>query len=152
MERYAYLQGAVAVVTGASTGIGRAIAVKCGSYGMKLVLGGRREDALRETAEMVERAGGEAVCCAGDLEDTAYVTTLLSCAEEAFGRLDVLVNNAGIAQSGDVSSVTEEEFDRVFRTNVKAPVFLCREALHAVAGGVRLLERAAQRLRLKNTF
>ncbi len=129
MERYAYLQGAVAIVTGASTGIGRAIAVKCGSYGMKLVLGGRREEALRETAEMVERAGGEAVCCAGDLEETAYGKRLISCAQETFGRLDVLVNNAGIAQSGDVASVTEEEFDRVIRTNVKAPVFLCQEAL-----------------------
>ena len=129
MKAYEYLQGASAVVTGASAGIGRAIAVKLGGYGIRIVLGARREDALRETAEMVRKAGGEAVVCPGDLEDGRYIDMLLECAEQHFGGLDILVNNAGIGQTGPVESVTEEEFDAVMRTNVKAPVFLCQKAL-----------------------
>jgi len=129
MSAYEFLQGASAIVTGASTGIGRAIAVKLGGYGMRIVLGGRREEALRETAKLVEEAGGTAVVCTGDLEDPHGADALLACAEQNFGGLDVLVNNAGIGQSGPVESVSEELFDAVMRTNVKAPVFLCQKAL-----------------------
>lgn len=129
MKSYEYLQGASAIVTGASAGIGRAIAVKLGGYGIRTVLGGRRKEALEETVEMVRKNGGTAVVCAGDLEDTGYIDRLLSCAEESFGGLDILVNNAGMGQNGPVESVTEELFDAVMRTNVKAPVFLCQKAL-----------------------
>ena len=129
MSSYEYLKGASAVVTGASTGIGRAIAAKLAGYGMRIVLGGRRKEALEETAEIVQKNGGSAVVCAGDLEDSGYAGRLLSCAEENFGGLDVLVNNAGIGQNGPVESVTEELFDAVMSTNVKAPVFLCQKAL-----------------------
>ena len=129
MKTYGYLQNAAAIVTGASTGIGRAIAVKLGGYGMRIVLAGRREEALKETAEMVAEAGGTAAVCAGDIMDPGYTDTLLAFVKEQFGGLDVLVNNAGIGQSGPVESVTEELFDDVMRTNVKAPVFLCQKAL-----------------------
>ena len=129
MKTYGYLQNAAAIVTGASTGIGRAIAVKLGGYGMRIVLAGRREEALKETAEMVAEAGGTAAVCAGDIMDPGYTDTLLAFVKEQFGGLDVLVNNAGIGQSGPVESVTEDLFDDVMRTNVKAPVFLCQKAL-----------------------
>ena len=124
-----FLRGTSAIVTGASTGIGRAIAVKLGSYGMKVMLAGRREEALRETEKMVTEAGGTAFVCAGDIMDSAYMDRLLVCAKEQFGGLDVLINNAGIGQNGPVESVTEELFDDVIRTNVKAPVFLCQKSL-----------------------
>ena len=129
MKTYGYLQNAAAIVTGASTGIGIAIAVKLGGYGMRIVLAGRREEALKETAELVAEAGGTAAECAGDITNPAYTDLLLAFVKEKFGGLDVLVNNAGIAQSGLVESVTEDLFDAVIRTNVKAPVFLCQKAL-----------------------
>ncbi len=129
MKNIDFLKGASAIVTGASTGIGRAIAVKFGEYGIRIVLGGRREEELQKTAEMVREAGGNAVVCAGDLEESAYADALLNSAEQNFGGLDILVNNAGVGQTGPVETVTEEEYDSVMRTNVKAPVFLCQKAL-----------------------
>lgn len=89
------LAGRTAIVTGASSGIGRAAALRFASEGAHLVVGARRADALARLVEQIERAGGEAVACAGDVRDEAYADALVDAALARFGRLDVAFNNAG---------------------------------------------------------
>jgi NAD(P)-dependent dehydrogenase (short-subunit alcohol dehydrogenase family) len=90
------LAGKVAVVTGASSGIGRATMDTFGREGAKVVGTARREDRLREALESVESAGGEGIVVPADLEDTASADRIVNAALEAFGRIDVLVSNAGV--------------------------------------------------------
>lgn len=90
------LAGKVAVVTGASSGIGRAAMELFGREGAKVVGTARREDQLREALETVESAGGEGIVVPADLEDSASADRIVDAALEAFGRIDVLVSNAGV--------------------------------------------------------
>ena len=90
------LAGKVAVVTGASSGIGRAAMELFGREGAKVVGTARREDQLREALENIESAGGEGIVVPADLEDTASADRIVGAALEAFGRIDVLVSNAGV--------------------------------------------------------
>jgi len=90
------LEGKVAIITGASSGIGRATAEAFGREGAKVVATARREDKLRETIRAVEAAGGEGLVVAADLEDSATADRVVKEAVDAFGRVDVLVNNAGV--------------------------------------------------------
>ena len=90
------LQGKVAIITGASSGIGRATAELFGREGAKVVATARREDKLKETIGAVEAAGSEGLAVAADLEDTSAPDRVVKEAIDAFGRVDVLVNNAGV--------------------------------------------------------
>ena len=89
------LAGKSAIITGASSGIGRAAALRFAAEGARLVVGGRRADALAQLVEEIERAGGEAVACTGDVRDEAYADALVDAALARFGRLDIAFNNAG---------------------------------------------------------
>ncbi|MCF0145197.1 MAG: SDR family oxidoreductase [Eubacterium sp.] len=123
------LRNRTAVITGASSGIGRATAVKLAGYGMNLVLTGRRGDELEKTAAMAEAAGGKGFVCAGDLTDIRFLPQILNCAVENTGRLDVLVNNAGNGVNLPMEQVDEALFDNMMMLNVKAPYFLTQKAL-----------------------
>ncbi len=90
------LDGKVAWVTGAGSGIGQAAAGALAAAGAKVVLSGRRKEALDETAGMIAKAGGEALAAPLDVSDLEAVKTTAGMIDERFGRLDVLVNNAGI--------------------------------------------------------
>jgi NAD(P)-dependent dehydrogenase (short-subunit alcohol dehydrogenase family) len=123
------LKGKVAIVTGASRGIGRAIAVALGAEGARIVLSGRSEPDLKATAERVTAAGGTAEIVSAELADEAAVRHLIETTKNRWDRLDILVNNAGITHSAPFAETTTEDLDRCWAINARAPFILCREAL-----------------------
>lgn len=123
------LRGRAALITGAGGGIGLAIAQRLAQMGMDLILCGRDEEKLERACAQARRQGVRALAAAGDLTRAEARARCVDMAEEAFGRLDVLVNNAGVAQSQPFDQVTEEDFDRILAINLKAPYFLTQKAL-----------------------
>ena len=122
------LKGKIALVTGAGSGIGRAIALKLARMGMNIVLCGRREEKLWAVAEETRRPE-DMVVIAGDLTDEAHLTCCIAITRARFGRLDVLVNNAGMALNRPFAETSTEEFDRIMTINARTPFLLTREAL-----------------------
>ena len=123
------LKSRVIVVTGAGGGIGRAISLRMAQCGMKLVLlGGRNLEKLQETRRLVEEFSQCAVL-PGELTDVGGLDALVAQAAEAFGGIDVLVNNAGVAQSTPFEEVTPQQFDDIMGINVRAPYFLTQKCL-----------------------
>jgi len=119
------LQDKIAIVTGASRGIGRAIAVELAREGCDVVVNyHRRRDAAEEVKAEIEEAGRRAVLFGADVSDLDQHEPLLRAALDTFGRVDILVNNAGIVQVADVLEETAEGFDTVLGTNLRAPHFL----------------------------
>jgi NAD(P)-dependent dehydrogenase (short-subunit alcohol dehydrogenase family) len=93
-----YLDGKTVIVTGAGTGIGRALALACAEGGARVVLCGRRVSLLKETVELIEESGGQALAVPTDVTDSAHVNHMMQRALSAFGQVDVLINNAGSFQ------------------------------------------------------
>lgn len=121
----------VALVTGSSRGIGRAIAEELARRGHAVVVNYvRGEAAANEVVAAIQERGGQALAVRGDVADAADRLGLVQACLERWGRLDVLVNNAGITSPGrrDVLEATEEAWDQVFATNLKGPFFLAQEA------------------------
>ncbi len=120
----------VLFVTGAASGMGRAVAVRFGSLGCKVAVAARRPDAGAETVRMVEEAGGEAMFVACDVADDASVKAAIDATVAAYGHLDFAFNNAGCGADGvhipfvSLTDVTEEDWDKVIDTNLKG-VFHC---------------------------
>jgi 3-oxoacyl-[acyl-carrier protein] reductase len=134
------LQGKVALVTGASRGIGRAIAVRLGRDGAAVVVNyAGSQQAAQETVAAVEAGGGRAVTVQADVGKVADVERLFDETFQHFGRLDILVNNAGIMFNKPLAEVTEEEFDRIFAVNVKGTFFACQQAARRMADGGRII-------------
>lgn len=129
--------GKVAIVTGASRGIGRQIAIQLAGLGLKVAVNysSNREKA-DEVAQIIKESGGEAIAVQGDVSKVSEVEALLSETIGQFGRIDVLVNNAGIMDCVPIADVTEEMFDRHFAVNVKGTYFACQQAMkHMERGG-----------------
>jgi 3-oxoacyl-[acyl-carrier protein] reductase len=126
----------VAIVTGASRGIGRAIAQQLARDGHAVVVNYRtRGDAAAEVVRQVQSQGGQACAVQADISQLEHHDRLVQAAEDTFGRLDVLVNNAGIGSPGrrDVLETTPDAWDHVLATNLKGPFFLAqRVARHMV--------------------
>lgn len=112
------LRGAVVVVTGASSGIGEASAVRFARSGSRVVLAARRLERLEALAEGIGSRGGEALAVRCDVTEDAEVAALVERTLAAFGRCDVLVNNAGIPGGGPFRELTPEQVDRVVRVNL----------------------------------
>jgi NAD(P)-dependent dehydrogenase (short-subunit alcohol dehydrogenase family) len=120
----------IALVTGAGSGIGRAVAVALAGAGYAVVLAGRRKDALDGTAATIAANGGSALAVPTDVTDPASVADLFARTKTAFGRLDVLFNNAGInVPAIPMEDLTLEQWRTVVDTNLTGP-FLC--AQHAI--------------------
>ncbi|MFQ5522712.1 MAG: 3-oxoacyl-[acyl-carrier-protein] reductase [Acidimicrobiia bacterium] len=118
----------VALVTGASRGLGRAIALRLGASGHRVVVNyARNEAAAAEVVDMIHDRGGEAVAVAADVSDEDQVAGLLEAAVENFGPLEVLVNNAGITRDNLLLRMRTEDFDEVISTNLRS-VYLCTKA------------------------
>ncbi|UNO50831.1 3-oxoacyl-[acyl-carrier-protein] reductase [Alicyclobacillus acidoterrestris] len=118
----------VSIVTGASRGIGRAIAVAMGTGGGCVVVNyqGRR-DAAEETASQIEAAGGQALIEQADVSQADGAKRLVDAAVAAFGRVDVLVNNAGIARDGLLMRMRDEDWDDVLNTNLRGAFYMIRQ-------------------------
>ena len=119
------LAGQVAVITGAGSGIGAAIARKMGRMGAVTVVCGRTRDTLQSTATAISQAGGQAEVIECDVTDLASVESLAKRVDSRFGRIDILVNNAGIGGSGGpLHQLSPETWDQVLNTNLRG-VYYC---------------------------
>jgi len=125
------LEGRVAVVTGASSGIGEACALAFVEKGAKVVLAARRAERLEELVKRIEGMGGEALAVMTDVTREADVDNLFERALERFGTIDVLINNAGIADSTPVYDMPLELWHQVIETNLTS-AFLCSRAAFRV--------------------
>ncbi|MER6015266.1 SDR family NAD(P)-dependent oxidoreductase [Streptomyces bluensis] len=124
------LQDRSVVVTGAGGGIGRAAALRFAEEGAKVLVADLNPEGAEETVKSIESAGGTALAVIGDLSDQAVVDAVVERAVEAFGGLDVLVNNAGIMdRMSALADVDDAEWERVIRINLTAPFLLTRAAL-----------------------
>jgi len=123
------LAGKVAIVTGASRGIGRAISLALAKEAATVVIAARAIDKMNETAKLVTAAGGKAQIITTELTDERSIKNLVKATGERFGRLDILVNNAGITHSAKLEETLTEDWDRCININTRAPFILCREAL-----------------------
>ena len=119
--------GSVAVVTGAGRGMGRAIAHRLASEGARVVVAELNPAHGRETADEIRAAGGTAIAVTADVAKVTEVTKLFADAVKAFGTVDVLVNNAGIAVERSILDYTEADWERQMGVNVKG-VFFCSQA------------------------
>ncbi len=128
-------QQRVAIVTGASRGIGRAIARRLAADGHAVVLVARSTEGIESAAEEITAAGGTTQACQCDLADDAAVDAMLEGVVERHGRLDILVNNAGITRDGLILRMSDEDFDLVWATNLRAAFRLCRAAARPMMRG-----------------
>jgi 3-oxoacyl-[acyl-carrier protein] reductase len=134
------LEGKVAVVTGGSRGIGRAVAERLAADGAAVVLSYR--DRAAEADGVVARivaAGGRALALRADLASVPDVRSLFAAALDRFGRLDIVVNNAGVAIYRPVAEATEEEFEASFAVNARGTFFALQEAARRIADGGRIV-------------
>lgn len=134
------LDGKIAIVTGSSRGIGRAIATGLAGAGAAVVVNGRNADSVRSVADTIRNGGGTSLPVIADVSQAAGVETLFRKTVETFGRLDILINNAGISPYyKPAETMTEAEWDEVMAVNLKG-VFLCCQA----AGRVMIAQRSGR--------
>jgi len=138
------LHGKVAIVTGASQGIGRALAVALAQAGADVVLAkhpqGRHEE-IREVQEQIEALGRKALIVLTDVAQVDQVRAMVDAATTAFGRLDILVNNAGWTGTTPALDVTEDEYDRTMASSLKSVFFACQAAARVMIpqGGGKII-------------
>lgn len=136
----ASLAGKVAIVTGASRGIGRAIALRLSQEGASVVVNyARGADQAKDVVSAIEAAGGKALAVQADVSKTAEIRDLFDRTQETYSQIDILVNNAGVTFNKPVAEVTEAEFDNLFAINVKGTFFACQEAAKRMAEGGRIV-------------
>ncbi|MFQ6007294.1 MAG: SDR family NAD(P)-dependent oxidoreductase [Woeseia sp.] len=126
------LDGRIALVTGAGSGLGRQFALTLADAGAIVVLAARRRNKLEETAQSIESSGGKAVCVDLDVTDSASVRHCFAEAESSVGVPDVLVNNAGISREAFLVDLSEEDWDAVVNTNLKGVFLVARRAAQAM--------------------
>jgi 3-oxoacyl-[acyl-carrier protein] reductase len=138
------LSGKIAIVTGGGRGIGSAIARGLGREGASVVVNyASNEAAAHDTVAAVEVEGSRAIAVKGRLRDAASVAALFDTTRAAFGGVDILINNAGIARFGPIGTVTEAEFDETFAVNVKAAFFAFQQAAAHMSDGGRIISISA---------
>jgi NAD(P)-dependent dehydrogenase (short-subunit alcohol dehydrogenase family) len=123
------MQGKVVIVTGASSGIGRATAFRFAAEGAKVAVVARRTDRLAEVVEAIQADGGEARAITADVTVDADVERVVRETLEAFGGIDVLVNAAGIIATGTIETTSLEDWDYMMNLNARAPFYLMQRAM-----------------------
>lgn len=139
----ASLQGKVALVTGASRGIGEAIATTLAGAGARVVLASRSGHALETVAARIVKAGGSARVLVLDVTDSAAVDRALDGMVQQEGHLDLVVNNAGLSERGTVRGASDAWFDRVVKANLQGTFYVCRAALRHMNSGGRIVNIAS---------
>jgi NAD(P)-dependent dehydrogenase (short-subunit alcohol dehydrogenase family) len=129
LERF---KGRTAIVTGGSKGLGRTIAGRLVAEGAEVLIGGRNEDDLKRTVAELEADGGVASSLAGDIADPAVCEGLVEAALERWGRVDVLINNAGVFDEAPFLEIERENWDFVLDVMLKAPFVLSQRAAKAM--------------------
>jgi NAD(P)-dependent dehydrogenase (short-subunit alcohol dehydrogenase family) len=139
------LTGKAALITGADSGIGRAVALAFAREGADVLIAYLSEDRdAAETARLVEEAGRRAVRAGGDLRDEGHCRGLVDRAYDQFGRLDLLVNNAAYQMTRErIDDLSAEQFERTYRTNVFAVFYLCKAALPRMQPGSAVINKAS---------
>lgn len=120
------LKDKVAIVTGSSSGIGKAIALRFGQEGAKVIVAARRLPLCEQTVSQIREQGGEAWAIQIDVADERQVERLMADTVSRYGRIDVLVNNAGIGGGGRLADTSTETFDQVMNVNLRGTFFCCR--------------------------
>lgn len=139
------LEGKVAVVTGSSRGIGRAVAVAIAEAGATVAIVGRNQKKCQETFEEIEKRNGKSLIVTVDLTNLQEIKRLFDTVMEKCGRVDILVNNAGVAITKKALKLTEDEWDQVVDSNLKS-VFFCSQAAAAImeySGGGKIINMSS---------
>jgi glucose 1-dehydrogenase len=131
------LKDKIALVTGSSQGIGRAIAVRFAQEGADVVINSRSRDGLEEVLQEVEALGRRGLIVQADLSKTEDIRRMFATAIEHFGKLDVLVNNAGVENHAPFWDVTEQDYDKVLNVNLKGVFFATQEMVRHLRAGKR---------------
>ncbi len=117
------IKGKVVIITGASSGIGKATAIELATHGAKVVLGARRKERLEELIRYIKDAGGEAIYLVTDIKKRDDLVQLVNLACETYGRLDVIVNNAGIARLSRIDDVQVADWEEMVDVNIKGTLY-----------------------------
>ena len=120
------LKDKVAIVTGATSGMGRATAVLFAQEGAKVVVVGRNEERAKAVVDKIKSEGNEAIYVLGDAADLGFCEAIVQKTLDAYGTVDILVNNAGMLSMSSLQNVSIEEWDKVFRVNVDSALRLCQ--------------------------
>lgn len=123
------LDGKVAIITGATSGIGQASAELFAAEGAKVVVVGRNKERGQKVVDGIKGKGGEATFVAVDMLNADDFDNLLRTTIDTYGKLDILFNNAGVAVSGPLETFKDEDWDFVVKTNLRAPYQLCKKAM-----------------------
>lgn len=127
-RRIANLDGKVALVTGAGRGIGRRLAVKLAQCGAAVVANDLDSDPTSETVSEIASVGGRAIPCAGNVSDDEFPQRFIDCALDTFGRIDIIVNNAGYIWNDPIHKIADEQWDAIQDVHLKAPFRILRAA------------------------
>jgi NAD(P)-dependent dehydrogenase (short-subunit alcohol dehydrogenase family) len=135
------LAGKAAIITGGDSGIGRAVALAYAREGADVLISYLNEEAdAQETCRAVEDAGRKCVVVPGDIQDEAHCKAIIKRAVQAFGKIDILVNNAAYQMTREsLDEITTEEFDRTFKTNIYAMFWLCKAAVPHMPAGASII-------------
>ena len=139
------LDGKVAIITGAGSGIGRASSVLFAKEGAKVIVAELDEAAGRETVELVQAAGGDALSVSTDIRQAAQIESMVNQTVAAYGKVDILYNNAAIEIRGSATQLSEDEWDATMSTNVKGCWLSCKYAIPEMqkAGGGVIINSAS---------
>jgi NADP-dependent 3-hydroxy acid dehydrogenase YdfG len=125
----ATLSGRVALITGASSGIGEGAAVALAAAGARVAVSARRADRLERLVKQIEDSGGQAIALPGDVSDETVAKKIVAETVERLGRLDILVNSAGVIQAGGVENADTAQWRRVMDINLMATLYTCTAAI-----------------------
>ena len=138
------LDGKVAIVTGSGRGIGREIALKLASDGASVVVNDLDEVPAKQTVDAIQAARGRAVACAGSVTDDGFADRFVQTAVDAFGGMDIIVNNAGYTWDSVVQKMTDEQWDAILDVHLKAPFRILRAAQPVIAQAVKRAKESGE--------